>query len=58
MNDNPITGWDVTINSNWELEFIEANYAPDMDMMQTCYRKGAKKKIYSLIKEYCDIELK
>ena len=58
MTDNPITGWDVTINSDGDIEFIEANYAPDMDMMQTRYKTGAKKKIYTLIKEYCGIELK
>ena len=58
MTDNPITGWDVAINSNGDVEFVEANYAPDMDMMQTRYKTGAKKKIYTLIKEYCGIELK
>lgn len=58
MTDNPITGWDVAINSNGDVEFVEANCAPDMDMMQTRYKKGAKKKIYALIKEYCGIEMK
>lgn len=58
MTDNPITGWDVTINSSGDIEFIEANYAPDMDMMQTRYKTGAKKKIYALIREYCGIEMK
>ncbi len=52
MIDNPITGWDVAINSNGDVELIEGNYAPDMDMMQTRYKAGAKKKIYALIKEY------
>ena len=55
---NPITGWDVVVNNQGEVEFIEGNYGPDMDMMQTRYNAGAKKKIYGLIKEYCDIELK
>ena len=58
QNDNPITGWDVVINSQEKVEFVEANYGPDMDMMQTRYNAGAKKKIYALIKEYCGIELK
>lgn len=58
MTDNPITGWDVTINNNGEVEFVEANFAPDMDMMQTRYKAGAKKKIYALIKEYRGIEMK
>ena len=58
LTDNPITGWDVVVNSDGEVELIEANYGPDMDMMQTRYKKGAKKKIYDLIKEYCGIEMK
>lgn len=58
MTDNPITGWDVAINSNGDVEFVEANYAPDMDMMQTRFKAGAKKKIYSLIREYCGIEMR
>ena len=41
MTDNPITGWDVAINSKGDVEFVEANYAPDMDMMQTRYKAGA-----------------
>lgn len=58
LTENPITGWDVVLNKQGEVEFIEANYGPDMDMMQTRYNKGAKKRIYALIKEYCGIELK
>lgn len=58
MTDNPITGWDVAINSNGDLEFVEGNYAPDMDMMQTRYQAGSKKKIFALIKEYTGIEMK
>lgn len=54
---NPITGWDVVVNNHGEVEFIEANYGPDMDMMQTRYNAGAKKKIFGLIKEYCGIEM-
>lgn len=58
MTDNTITGWDVAINSYGEVEFVEANFAPDMDMMQTRYKAGAKKKLYALIKEYSGIEMK
>lgn len=58
VTDNPITGWDVVVNSDGKVELIEGNYGPDMDMMQTRYKKGAKKKIYSLIKEYRGIEMK
>lgn len=56
--ENPITGWDVVVNNQGEVEFIEGNYGPDMDMMQTRYKTGAKKKIFGLIKEYCGIEMK
>ena len=58
VTDNPITGWDVVVNHNGDVELIEGNYGPDMDMMQTRYKKGAKKKICSLIKEYRGIEMK
>ena len=58
LTENPITGWDVVLNNQGEVEFIEANYGPDMDMMQTRYNKGAKKRLFSLIKEYLGIEMK
>lgn len=57
LTSNPITGWDVVLNSSGEVEFVEANYGPDMDMMQTRYKTGAKRKIFKLIKEYCGIEM-
>ena len=55
---NPITGWDVVINSQNEVEFIEANFGPDLDVMQVRYGHGIKKELYALIKEYCGIEIK
>ena len=58
LTANPITGWDVVLNNNGDVEFVEANYGPDMDMMQTRYNTGAKKKIFGLIKEYCGIDMK
>ena len=58
LSRNPITGWDVVVNNHGEVEFVEANYGPDMDMMQTRYNAGAKKKIFGLIKEYCGIDMK
>lgn len=57
MYGNPITGWDVAINKQGEIEFVEANSGPDMDMMQTRYNAGAKKRIYGLIKQYLDIDM-
>lgn len=56
--DTLITGWDVAVNINDKVEIIEANYGPDMDMMQARYQKGAKKMIYGLINEYHGINIK
>lgn len=55
---NPITGWDVVVNSQGEVEFIEANYGPDLDVMQVRCGHGIKKELYRLIKDYCGIEMK
>ncbi len=57
QTDNPITGWDVVLDKDGNVELVEANYGPDMDMMQTRYGAGAKKKIYALVKEYRGIDL-
>jgi len=56
--DSLITGWDVAINKDGEVEIIEANYGPDMDMMQARYQKGAKKMIYSLVNEFHGLNIK
>ena len=58
LTDNPITGWDVVINKVGQVEFIEGNHTPDLDMMQSRYNMGLKKKVYALIKEYRGIEMK
>lgn len=55
---SPMIGWDVAVNNRGEVEIVEGNYGPDMDMMQTRYKVGAKKKIYGLIKENCGIDVK
>ncbi|MBQ8484723.1 MAG: hypothetical protein IJ534_01075 [Bacteroidaceae bacterium] len=55
---NPITGFDVVVNNQGEIEFIEANFGPDLDVMQTRYGHGIKKELFSLIKEYCGIEMR
>ena len=55
--DNPITGWDVVINNQREVEFIEANFGPDLDVMQVRYGHGVKKQLFALIKEFCGIEM-
>ena len=55
---NPITGWDVVINNQGEVEFIEGNHTPDFDVMQMRYKVGLKKRIFALIKEYCGVDMK
>lgn len=39
---NFIVGWDVVINKNNDIEFIEANHAPDKDVMQGPRRIGIR----------------
>jgi len=55
---NPITGWDVAINSSGNIELVEGNYGPDFDGMQSPLQIGVKKSIYAMIKEYCGIEMR
>lgn len=55
---NTLMGWDVAINSHYDVEFVEANYGPDFDLMQSPLQVGVKKRIFAKIKEYSGIELK
>lgn len=57
MTDNPITGWDVAVNKDGKVEFVEGNYGPDFDVMQSPLQVGVKAKIYAWIKEYRGIAL-
>lgn len=58
LTDNPITGWDVVINSKGQIEFVEGNHSPDFDVMQSPLQVGVKKRIFAKIKEYRGIEMK
>lgn len=58
LTDNPITGWDVAINSKSEIEFVEGNHSPDFDVMQSPLQVGVKRRIFAKIKEYRGIEMK
>lgn len=58
MSGNTIMGWDVAINNHGEIEFVEANYGPDFDVMQSPLKVGIKRKIFAKIKEYSGIEMK
>lgn len=57
LSGNPITGWDVAINQKGLIEFVEGNYGPDFDVMQSPMKVGVKKRIYAIIKAYFGIEL-
>lgn len=47
-----VVGWDLTITSSGDFEFIEANHTPDFDGgMQAPLKQGVKNKLYDAIKE-------
>ncbi len=54
---NPITGWDVAINSKGDIVLIEGNYGPDFDVMQSPLKIGVKKEICKIIKDYCVLDI-
>lgn len=56
LTKNYITGWDVAINAQGEVEIIEGNCWPDIDIIQSP-QKGIKKEICALIKKYYGIEM-
>ena len=58
LSGNTIMGWDVAINNNGDIEFVEANYGPDFDVMQSPLQIGVKKRIFAKIKEYSNIDIK
>lgn len=51
IKENPITGWDVVINRQGIIEFIEGNHGPDFDVMQSPLKIGVKKRLLSCINE-------
>lgn len=44
-----IIGWDVVVNKFNEIEFVEGNYCPDFDLMQSPLKVGVKNKVLSFI---------
>lgn len=55
---NTIMGWDVAINNQMEIDFVETSFGPDFDLMQSPLQAGVKKRIFAKIKEYSGIEMK
>ena len=58
LTENTITGWDVVINNQGDVEFVEGNNRSDFDVMQSPLQVGVKKKIFSKIKEYKGVEMR
>lgn len=48
---NIITGWDVIITHDGQLEFIEANQRPDFDLMQSPLQVGVKNKLLNMLSD-------
>lgn len=48
---NIITGWDVVITRDGQLEFVEANQRPDFDVMQSPLQIGVKKKLLDTLSD-------
>lgn len=53
-----VAGWDVAINEKNEIVIIEANHMPDFDLMQAPLKKGVKKEIDKILKEFFNIRYK
>ena len=58
LTENTITGWDVVINNQGDVEFVEGNNRSDFDVMQSPLQVGVKKKIFAKIKEYRGVEMR
>ena len=48
---NIITGWDVVIRDDDQLEFVEANHRPDIQTMQSWFKIGSKREILNTLSE-------
>lgn len=50
--DMPFVGWDVCINNRGQVEFIEGNHAPDIDLCQTLPNGGLRSRFEKIINDY------
>ncbi len=50
--DIPFVGWDVCINKGGEIEFIEGNHAPDMDIIQGPLKTGFRLQFETVCRNY------
>lgn len=47
--DAPIVGWDICIDSNNNIEIIEGNHLPDVDVLQSPLKIGIKAKVETML---------
>ena len=50
-------GWDVCVLEDGRIELIEANHAPDFDVMQSPLKVGMRKKLNTVMEELFDCNL-
>ena len=47
--DAPVVGWDICIDSNNNIEILEGNHMPDVDVLQSPLKIGIKAKVESML---------
>lgn len=47
--DAPVVGWDICVDSNNNIEIIEGNHLPDVDVLQSPLKIGIKAKVASML---------
>lgn len=50
MPEAPVVGWDICIDSNNNIELIEGNHLPDVDLLQSPLKRGIKAKVESMLR--------
>lgn len=53
-----VAGWDIALTENGNIEIIEANHMPDIDIMQAPLKKGLKQEVKKCLKEMYNINIK
>lgn len=53
----PVVGWDVCINVNNEIEIIEGNHMPDVDVLQSPLKVGIRSKLKDLLRDKIPISV-
>lgn len=55
---NFVVGWDVFVNSKGQIEFVEGNHAPDVDLMQSTIKKGIKNQFEEAVTQFKSLKPK